>query len=379
MNIIKLCDFFADKVLSGFLKSAKAYFIASEQSIKQWFISNQNILEELVNLNWHPLFKEDIIQAKKDDRFYIISKDKKIGYNASKLFLLQGYSEIPNCFLYIVKEQKVKSDSYILKDNEWLIDYLKIYMRDFSFDDFYKKVNEFAENNEDKILEAAKMIRKKPNLLGFGASGAAFDIGDNKVIKLFDDEFIYDKSKQAMNRLFTNPDIARTEAVIYDVGHIGNFVGRPVYYYIIEKTKPLSTNEFGSEGSKMKVPEYKLDTMISYLVGKVNDLILDDQTIDRIKKRQISLSDKELDVVLDKISLRIIRNGFAEEVTETTKQLGEKENLRKDWLKLFIKEIILKYLTGRGDLNSSNVGITPYGELRFFDPTHKIFENKLND
>ena len=55
-----------------------------------------------------------------------------------------------------------------------------------------------------------------------------------------------------------------------------------------------------------------------------------------------------------------------------------KDSLNSDWLQFLIEEITLKYLTGRGDLHSGNLGLTNYGVFRYFDPSWHGWQTGLN-
>ena len=53
-------------------------------------------------------------------------------------------------------------------------------------------------------------------------------------------------------------------------------------------------------------------------------------------------------------------------------------NLNKTWLQSFVEEILMKYLTGRTDLHLGNLGVTSYGELRYFDPSFANWNSDIN-
>ena len=42
-------------------------------------------------------------------------------------------------------------------------------------------------------------------------------------------------------------------------------------------------------------------------------------------------------------------------------------NLRPSWLPSLIQEVLMKNVIGRIDLHMGNIGVTSYGEFRFFD------------
>lgn len=60
------------------------------------------------------------------------------------------------------------------------------------------------------------------------------------------------------------------------------------------------------------------------------------------------------------------------------KELSNTLPLRKNWLRTLIEEIAVKYLTQRGDLHLGNIGITNYGDFRYFDSAHPRWQNYIN-
>jgi len=62
-------------------------------------------------------------------------------------------------------------------------------------------------------------------------------------------------------------------------------------------------------------------------------------------------------------------------IQDTKKAIPE---LKDNWLELYIEEVIMKYLTGRTDLHMGNIGVTGYGELRYYDPAYGGHESEIN-
>ena len=52
--------------------------------------------------------------------------------------------------------------------------------------------------------------------------------------------------------------------------------------------------------------------------------------------------------------------------------------LRRSWLVSYIEEVMTKFITGRGDLHMGNLGVTSYGDLRYYDPTHEDWTHSIN-
>lgn len=73
-----------------------------------------------------------------------------------------------------------------------------------------------------------------------------------------------------------------------------------------------------------------------------------------------------------------IAKNLEEEYEDRIVNINNNTLLRGNWLVKFIEEIILKYLTGRGDLHLGNLGVTNQGNFRYFDPAYTGWENRIN-
>lgn len=82
----------------------------------------------------------------------------------------------------------------------------------------------------------------------------------------------------------------------------------------------------------------------------------------------------------------VIRNRAKEIADHITKEDAETVHivetqypeLNKDWLMLLTEEMIMKFITDRTDLHVGNLGITPNGKFRYFDPAYKEGLTELN-
>lgn len=165
---------------------------------------------------------------------------------------------------------------------------------------------------------------------------------------------------QAQRRLHENPETAKTEAMIYDVGELGIFSRTPIYYYIIEKMKPVKSLD----------PEVKPN--LQFLVTKIVKII-EDEKENKWKKYKTSIKDKTKSATI----MSEVKN-FSEQLASSLKKSDALKieiieyllprRLNENWLPHLIEEILMKYLTGRYDLHMGNIGLTNYGVFKYFDP-----------
>jgi hypothetical protein len=234
----------------------------------------------------------------------------------------------------------------------------------------------FFNKNKNKIDKIRRLFSSRPNYLGGGADGVAFDIGGGRILKIFRDTLSYNKAVEAYQRLHKQPELAKTEAMIYDINS-GSLMEN-VYYYIMEQMKTIMSFALPARAALLKITKG--------IVGHLNDFkyqlkpiksVIDDPSKHQEIKEKVHLIARKIS---DKIMAEHIREindiEFAEYKTEDgdTVDIGLKAN----WLPIFVEEIIIKYLTSRTDLHMGNLGITGQGELRYFDPAYSGWTSKIN-
>lgn len=116
-------------------------------------------------------------------------------------------------------------------------------------------INQFIIENKETIDKIRSMFHKAPKLLGEGADGVVFDIG-GLVLKIFKNHFSFEAACEAMDRLYENPELAKTEAMIYDIDVLGHILGNEIYYYITEKM--TTTDNFTRDQDKSLRDYYNL-------------------------------------------------------------------------------------------------------------------------
>ena len=325
----------------------------TQPQIKQWIELNKTALQYLPWKDWDlgycPLSFCPTTVA--EIRLSSIPEPNQYIKSSS---ILKSIYPIPTLFLNIVEEQILKDTEKLpksLSHDLWLFEALQS-LRVLQYpEDFTPWVKE----NSKIINSIRQSFAHTPKFLGAGADGNAYDIGNGKVLKIFLSEAAFKKAKQALDRLHSNPLLAKTEAMLYDVG---KFNGSPVYYYIIEKMSPISNIDDN------RVTEKALLYLSLYLKQFINN------NPHLIKPLKQFIDDPKLSRYIAFESKSIandIATSLPNSITPYVDEIN-KLDLNPNWLPLFIEEFLLKYLTGRTDLHTGNVGITSFKTLRFFDP-----------
>jgi hypothetical protein len=270
-------------------------------------------------------------------------------------------------------------------------------------------ISSFIKENIDTINKIRSFFQKAPEKIGSGADGMVFSISDFAILKIFKNEGAFQAAQQAMERINKNPEIAKTEAKIYDAGILGEckLTYRPskmLYYYIMEKMTPMesilnydaqafdffhfignitenllntvsNTKTFPLHHCQQLLAEGKDKELKEQLSGYVksmeDDLRSRHSTSQKIKK----LEDKYVSPFQLSIDTSKQQSPLSPLIKEVGKKGQQPFHLRSSWLSSLIEEIMLKVITNRTDLHMGNIGITGYGDLRYFDPAFQFNKN----
>ncbi len=352
---------------------------------KAWLEANRTVLGGLADRRWE--FNDQrssysVVETYPDEKVAYISLDPDLPYPefVRKAFaMLKATPPLPPLWLQIGRTEYESRPSVPVELGHyaWLAEGINQILGTSSKEDLIK----FLANNRLKIDRVRRSFEtQQPKYLGGGADGAAFDIGGGKVLKIFRDDISYEKARLAFDRLHKSPSLAKTEAMIYDVGELGRFGGYPddptsgrmVYYYIIEMMKPIRE----LFGGAWNTPISRILTSIAEHIKGIKDSKL------RALKKAIQDPEKAdlIRKVVKEESLKIaedIRRDYSlkHDVVEAGRVIP---NLKSNWLELYVEEVIMKYLTGRTDLHQGNLGVTGYGELRYYDPAYGGHESEIN-
>ncbi len=352
----------------------------------QWAERNKEILPIL---KLEPFFSHDkqgypalILRTFSYDEQWRIYADPidPIALEVKKSLFLSPFGSIPRLFAVYGagKRSDLTGLPAEMAHEGFVVDALRIlYPRfDPANPEFYPLVSQFLDTAKEKLSKIRPLMDTgSPKLLGSGVDGVAFQISKSMVLKLFKGKFALDKALSSMDILHKNPEMARTEAMVYDAGILGQFARNDVFYLIIEKMKPVS------DLTKMN------SWRVKRVVQEIAAIILEDET--SIAKE---LSELKQAVKWKQASPSQIKTKIAEIVPKIVTQaksrldedgidydtLTEALTLRPGWLPLLAEEIVIKFITGRGDLHIGNLGLSNQGEFRYFDPSHMDWTESIN-
>jgi hypothetical protein len=350
----------------------------SSQDYLDWLEINKNVMINKTSLhnlikdndwwfvNDSPSFMEAFFLRDKAVRFYL--KPYSNG-DISESTLLTPAGVIPKIWSYLGNFQEntlTTGTDKELAHNFYIWEAFNKGVFDLNGDSSQDIRNtvQFVNQNKPKIDGLRHFFTKNPQFLGRGSDGAVFDVGEF-ILKIFRDPVAYQAAEAAMHRLHKEPELAKTEAMIYDAGKLGVFRNKDVFYYVMEKMIPISNIDLDF---KNKVKD---------LIRKISIAIMNSSIKDLKGKSNIRV---ELDSIVEFIASYFNNSNLVKDITEMNRKHDKNDNsmivpfLRSEWLRLLVEEICLKYLTGRIDLHVDNIGITNNGELRYFDSAYGGWE-----
>lgn len=362
----------------------------SLQSVQEWLLINKTIFPTVPHLSWNPesfynvLMSGYPIEQGDLNIYYAIStsnqsqkleNDNRV--DILSITRLAPYKEIPALFLYKYSMEffvEEKRWTKLLSHYNFITEAIKKLFYSISL----KDIEEFILTNQPIINSIIKNFfqTSRPKLLGVGSDGVAFDVGGGFVLKIFLDHVAYQKAQEAIERLHKHPAIAKTEAMIYDVGILGSIAETTIYYYVIEKMTPID--------SLPNIGAFMIDFRI--VSSEIKNRLQDDW-MDKWRPVKRGLADekystKELESIsrrikeeAERMSLRI-KNVPA--LKGVIKNIENNVELKPSWIADLIEEMMMKYLTGRSDLHLGNLGLGRHGNLRYFDPAFSDWETGMN-
>jgi hypothetical protein len=363
----KLREMFLDPKLQEFLKNFNP--IASE--IVTWVHANETFLRHIkghIPGEMTPFSYQFMLPDKLKFIYVITTQNLTASRKANwqPVGVLVGNGDIPSLRVYRSnqEDQDIEPERYPkdIGQFSFLLPLFmdKMFMGIKESQDFARK---FIAANKDILNSISSQFQTQPVLLGGQADGRAYSIGKNRVLKVFFSSGAYHAAVKAMHRLWHNPTAAATEAMIYDVGMFNEVDHQKIYYYIMEKMRPLRSfldrdflgGFFTPVRAIFDKDIYNPKSILYKLWGKDED-VDNPAKVGQIKQ-DIQLYVQDLKTRIDPKTLQ-----------EFELAMTANNNLIPGWLDKLLEEMVWKYITRRDDLHSGNLGVTPYGQVRYFDP-----------
>jgi hypothetical protein len=346
-----------DNNLISFLKQHRA----DENDIKNWISANKTVLNQLNNINWVVGYdKNMLIGSYKNKSYYVYWYKSTARKDTVIIAHLIGSGNIKplSVHQYIDDEGGLShAHSKTIGHFGFLVPFIGRVIGTKDTQKLKETTEKFINDNRDTLNRIRSQFQTEPKELGRGSDGIAYSIGKDRVLKLFKSRDAYEAAVNAIQRLWKQPESAVTEAMIYDAGAF-NLIGgiHHSYYYIIEKMQPAEEIN-------------NIDILIKELKEHAREIINTNGWnkfyFDSSVSSKIAPEIRQASEIIDR-DMRQDQKGLILLIERQT----ESYNLKSNWLAKLVEEIIWKLITKRTDLGSRNLGITPNGEFRYFDPAY---------
>ena len=350
--------------------------------------ANQTALGKMEDADWFvsKVANQPALTVRYGSRdLYILDKPEPNipNFEVQRRSVLRGSGGIPTLYLLLGKYIQTPLPVDVSQDG-WLVEALEG-MFDLEDDDI-EAANKFVRDNRFVINKLRANFSQTPKELGSASDGLVFDIGLGRVLKVFTDRLSLLKAMESLNKLHKANSMAKTEAMIYDVGRLGAFQSPPakwgdrkspreIYYYLMEKMTPVA--DIGGAGNGYLMNDLRK------ILGEVGHSLQEDEDgvwYELRNKMEYGKGEHDAEIkkhVVDEANrwAHYFQSARAKTIRAIEARIP---GLRKGWLASYIEEIMMKFLTRRGDLHMGNLGLTGYGDLRYFDPTHGNWDQELN-
>lgn len=315
----------------------------------------------------HDISDRKYVYIAKNDSY--LNRDK---FEVKHSSILHPSGKIPKLFLIIgeYNDYETITDGRDIAHFMWLAEAIKR-IDSCSLTDAIQETRYVLEHNSSALQKIRKLFSiSSPKYIGGGSDGMVFDIGDGKILKIFQDRFSYEKAKAAQHSLHKEHKFGKTEAMIYDVGELKGSSNAFYFYYIMEKMTPVYSSVWLSDSIKMLLSIIALELH--------NGIVKFNITKEELENKKTKL---ELHKKIRKLTLNLkkyIRENHSKLIKTIELAANNITKLNPKWLDYYIEEVIIKFITGRGDLHMGNLGITEHGQLRYFDSAYSGWEGFIN-
>jgi hypothetical protein len=370
-----------------------------EQDIIDWAINNQTVLRQY-KVAWQYNSDECLNGWIGNDYYKMTGKSLRLKPDEvyEPLAFLRDSGNIPPMKLYrLDNDAKYQFSMYPkeLGHYGFLINVLRSMMGfDLNSEELVNYTRQFVKDNLGLLDKIRSQFQSEPQKLGSGEDGIAFAIGPYRIFKIFRSKFAYEAAVKAVDSVFSAHPSAGTEAMIYDYGQFKPISGITFYYYIIERMAPmrdvmdhsildklimkvqhLAENSPSISKWKQQLKEPSQMNIVSQEIKKRAEIIKeqivrDDPTFMKEVKDEISKMENKLEAVFPKSQQQIKPPNVLKINPVQTNLTGQSFKLNPNWFIKLIEESLWKVATERLDLHSGNIGVTSFGDLRYFDPAY---------
>jgi hypothetical protein len=345
----------------------------TNKELDSWIEANQTTLSTIRNVKWRVPMGRDLWGDHGAVHILLTqNSNPPPEYEARSSAFLRGSKPFPNLYVHQMMPawgranpwDKAETETVNLPRQYVPYAYLgqafaEIMRVDFA--DIIKDTIEFIHDHKAKLDYIARGFGGTPILLGSGSDGSAFSVGRDRVLKIFRDRSAYEAARAAQKRLWEGGNLARTEAMIHDVGEIGDFLGNQIFYYVIERMKPVKNYDMMDVGAPLSMLLELIRVQMRAnrsVLNRLRKMVHHPRIGETVKMVAARITKRVQQYIADnkhmKAGMRSIVGAIGEE-------------LEPDWLEKLVEEILVKWMTGRTDLSTSNLGISG-GRLSYYDP-----------
>jgi hypothetical protein len=332
---------------------------ASKEEIKRWYDKNRHEIEEIGEIKTWDKIGDGIIRGEvgSDWKKIWISRVKR-GCRGIVIYegIFIGEGKIPQLHVEIEDESKIEEREREVGENYFIVHALEKLTGEVDEEEFDREVVGLIKRNRSEIGKIRGLSDSgKIEYIGSGSFGVVYRLNDRMVLKIFMGNFDREGAKESMELIWGGERRGRTEAMVYGEGSFGEFMGEEVRYYIMEKMK-------GIEEIKDKTVGSSILEIVRVVRGICEQEIM--RKWGYKKGRDIGWGEVEGWIMgrVEKIEGEIRRTAYWE-----VKKIEGSGELWEGWLREFIEEYMMKYMSGREDLHDGNVGITRGRSLRYYD------------
>jgi|14_taG_2_1085336.scaffolds.fasta_scaffold02284_3 hypothetical protein len=249
---------------------------------------------------------------------------------------------------------------------------------------------EASEQMRELVSAVESLGNGSFSLLGGGTEGRAFDIGNDKVLKIFWTKYRDgEKSELARGLLFENKSLPADETMIFASGSLNKDIGWKILEKFVDSSSYVAREESergGVESRSSGRVFHELALVARSIAGSMHFWESEHPGL-KEDKRSFNAEYREPSSALanlDKLSKEVVADGIEYAISlKEDSRVGQRignakryvesstlgKDVAEDWMDKFIKHVFYLWLTNRDlDFGHPNLGFRPStGTFAFFD------------